>query len=131
MTSTRLLFSSVLLLSLVACGPAIRSMTFLSPPPAPKPRTHPIAFYQEARPECPYEEVGTVSARKRSGLVSMEAVAEGLRQRAREIGGDAIIGVGERVETRGGSVVGRTVVANNDPVISGTVIRFRDPGCTR
>ena len=131
MTGTRLLVLSALSLSLGACGPAIRSMTFLSPPPAPKPPSHPITFFQEARPECPYEEVGTVSARKRSGLVSMDEVAEGLRHRAREMGGDAIIGLSERVETRGASVVGRSVVANNDPVVSGTVVRFRDAACTR
>ena len=113
-----------------ACGPAMTSMSFLSPPPAPQPVGHPIQFFQEARPVCQYQEVGTVSARKRSGSVSMDEVAESLRIRARQMGGDAIIGVTQGTERRGGTMVGHSVIANNDPVISGTVVRFRDSTCT-
>lgn len=47
---------------------------------------------------------------------------EGLRERAREMGGNAIIG------TR---IVGSAGEDGNDPVLSGTVIRFDDPACTQ
>jgi uncharacterized protein YbjQ (UPF0145 family) len=61
----------------------------------------------------------------------MEKVVEGLRERARKMGGDAIIGIGESTETRGATIVGSAVVANSDKVLSGTVIRFNSRSCTR
>ena len=121
----------LLLLTSIGCGPAVQSVNFTSPPLPPRPSDYPIRFYGETRPECPYQEIGSVSSRKRSKLVSMEKVVEGLRERARKMGGDAIIGIGESTETRGATIVGSAVVANTDKVLSGTVIRFNSRSCTR
>lgn len=123
-------WSLALMLATAACGPAVDSLTLVTPAPSPRPIDHPIALLLETRPECPFQEVGTVSARKRNLWVSMEEVVEGLRRRARQMGGDAIIGIRERTETSGGTIIGSTVVADNDRVVGGTVIRFRDPNCT-
>ena len=112
-----------ILLAATGCTPAIQSMSFLSPPPAPRPETQPVPFYSEIRPECPYEEIGTVSSRKRNSFVSMEKVAEGIRKGARKLGGDAVIGVNQRLDP--------IADANNSPIFTGTVIRFKNPDCTR
>lgn len=131
MSTTARTLSLLLVLVSVGCGPAVQSVNFISPPLPATPSDYPIRFYGEARPKCAYQEIGSVSSRKRSKLVSMEKVMESLRERAREMGGNAIIGIGEHTETRGATIVGSTVVANNDPVLSGTVIRFDDPACTQ
>lgn len=125
------LSGSLLIVLTASCAPAVQSTSFLSPALPPQPADHPIRFYAETRPQCPYEEIGRVSSRKRSSLVSMDKVMESLRERARQMGGDAIIGIGEHTETRGASIVGSQVVANNDPVFAGTVIRFKDSTCTK
>jgi hypothetical protein len=121
----------LLFIALAACAPAVQSVMFVSPAPSPRAADHPIRFYGSTRPECPFEEVGTVRARKPNSFVSMEAVAESIRERARSMGGDAVIGVGEATETRGASLVGSAVVLNRDPVVSGTVIRFTNAACAR
>src|SRR5262245_11410698 len=78
-------------LAVVGCAPAVSSAAFLSPAPEPRPADHPVRFYAEARPQCPYEEVGTISARKRAG--TMDDALDAIRTRVREMGGDAVIGV--------------------------------------
>jgi hypothetical protein len=118
-------------MALAGCGPAVDSMLFLSPAPGARPADHPIALYQEARPECPFLEIGTLSARKRGFWVSMEEVADGLRERARAMGGDAIIGVRMQTERVGDPDDGTAVIASHDRIVTGTVIRYRDPACTR
>ncbi|MEO7665588.1 MAG: hypothetical protein ABIU97_00965 [Dehalococcoidia bacterium] len=74
--------------------------------------------------------MGTVSATKGMSDASTEKLAESLRQRAREMGGDAVIGVTQGTVNGGGVLVGSTVIADNHPIVSGTVIRFRDSTCT-
>jgi hypothetical protein len=56
----------VLGLFLLACGPVVSSTAFLSPAPSPRSPAHPIRMYGDSKPSCPYDEVGTVTARKRA-----------------------------------------------------------------
>jgi len=115
-----------------ACAPAIHSAVFMDPPPRSNPPDHPVLFYQTSRPECPYEEIGTVTARKSSALVSMGRVAEGVRAHARRMGGDAVIAQRERSEVDGVSLIAHAVIdVDRVPVVTATVIRFRDKGCMR
>lgn len=111
---------------LAGCGPAVQSTPFASFPA--RPAEHPIRLYSTKVPECPYEEVGLVSARRRYGLVvSMTEVLEALKARAREMGGDAVLRVSEgRVVSGGGQ---DAVTVSSTSVLSGTVIRFARPDC--
>ncbi|MFQ5753399.1 MAG: hypothetical protein ACE5HI_15525 [bacterium] len=118
----------VILLIVSGCSPAVRSTAFQSY--TPKPKEHPIKIYRTKQPKCPYEEIGIVSSRQRNKLISMEKVMESLKQRAREMGGDAVIGLGEQNETQGAVTPEGAVVLDRDPVLSGTVIRFKEPDCT-
>jgi uncharacterized Fe-S cluster-containing radical SAM superfamily protein len=86
-------------------------------------------MYSTQRPRCPFEELATVRSRKPAFWVSMEDVAESLRQVAREMGGDAVVAVAGGSELSGGTVIGGTVSIDNDPILSGTVIRFKDDDC--
>lgn len=115
---------------LVACAPAVR-VTTLSPATYPaKAADTPIRLYAEQRPRCPYEELALISSRRRNVFISMEDVTEALRVRARALGGDAVIGVAESVETRGGMVhQGGAVSLDRDPVLRATIIRFKSEDC--
>lgn len=110
------------------CAPSVDSVMFLSPPPAPRSASHPIQLYQGTQPECPFQEVGTVMVKK--DMSTMERMTESLRRRAREMGGDAVIKVSQGTVNGGGVIVGSAVVADNNPVVTGTVVRFKDPACT-
>jgi hypothetical protein len=111
------------------CSPAVTT-TALNPYP-PKGKDHPIRIYTNRLPVCSYIEVGIVKSRQRNKLISMDRVAESLREAAREMGGDAIIGVRMGDETMGAMVSGGGVFIDTDPVLQGTVIRWKTKKCTR
>lgn len=114
-------------LGVFGCGPAVRSTPFNTFPE--RPPEHPVQIYSTRMPSCDYEEVGLVSARQRyRWFTSMSEVLEALKQRARAMGGDAVVGVAERSEVSGsGGEEGVTV--SSSPVLSGTVVRFTETGC--
>lgn len=121
------LLASCLTLS-AGCSPVVRSATFLEVPPrAPD---EPVRLYGETRPDCSYEEVGTVQVTKRNVFVSMEEVTEALRDQARAMGGDAVIGVTQLGgESATGTAGGDVVAVGVKPALSGTVIRFTQEDC--
>lgn len=112
------------------CSPTVSTILFLSPPPSPQAADHPILVFNETRPECPYQEVGSLLVRQGDSDASVDKLVALLRVKAREMGGDAIVGITQGVENGGGTVIGHSVIAHNDPLVSGTVIRFRDSACT-
>jgi hypothetical protein len=126
----RSLFLAIVTIALLTgCSPAVRSTAFIALPPQPP--SHPIRIFQSTQPECPFEEVGLVSSRQRNKLISMDEVLAALREKAREMGGDAVIGLSEANESQGARRTGQAVVVDRDPVLSGTVIRFTDRQCLR
>ena len=123
-SGSRGLLSLVFVLALGACSPGVRATSFVSF--SPRPDDHPIQVYRSTIPECQFEEVGIVSSRRESSLVSMDKVLEALRSKARELGGDAVIGMVEANEARN-VILG----VDRDTVLSGTIIRFTDQDCQR
>jgi hypothetical protein len=116
-------------LCLLACTPATRVVRLSPTEYAPRSEDYPIRFYRESLPECPYEEIGMVVSRQRHILISMDAVAESLRDKARELGGDAVIRLSEQDQIQGAVISSRGVKLDRDPVLSGTVIRFTRADC--
>ncbi|MFW6079264.1 MAG: hypothetical protein ACODAE_06570 [Gemmatimonadota bacterium] len=113
-----------------ACGPSVRSATFTER--SPRPRDHPVRVYSTQLPECDYEELGLVRVSEGMAFaVSLDAMLDALRERAREMGGDAVVGVTQISTTEGGTVTGQAVNLNTDDGLAGTVIRFSDADCTR
>lgn len=115
---------------LTACAPHVRSVSF-NGVHDPRPDTHPIRIYSTRPPECPYDELGMVHARQAVLAVGtpMEAILDALRTRARRMGGDAIVGLAQAVNTETGASAGPTLRASEG--LSGTVIRFTRPDCDR
>ncbi len=122
-----------LLLLLAGCAPAVQSVSFGSGTAASPPSDAPVRVYGEQRPRCPVQEVGLVTGSPANGWQSGDRVLAAMRQRAREMGGDAIVGLtSEQVaEGSSGVVVNGTgaVAGSSTPVWKGTVVRFTDPSC--
>jgi hypothetical protein len=111
------------------CAPAVDTARLSPVAYPPRPHDFRIRMYSTERPRCPFEEVATVRARKPNAFVSMEDVAEAVRRVAREMGGDAVIGVANASQISGGTVIGSSVSVDTDPILSGTVIRFKEDDC--
>jgi hypothetical protein len=73
----------------------------------------PVQLYSAKLPSCPFEEIGIVRARKEIDVVSDDALVDALREKARELGGDALVRI--------------SFVAKSD--LAATVIRFKQDGC--
>ncbi|HEX8392772.1 MAG TPA: hypothetical protein VF665_10490 [Longimicrobium sp.] len=120
----RLLLGS--LVALAACAPSVQSARFGAGETAPRPAEAQVRVYQQNRPTCAFTEVGWVSGSRRLPTQSPDAVLAAMRERAKQMGGDAIVGL-----VSGGSARSGTEAAGaSDPLFSGTVVRFNDPGCT-
>lgn len=128
-TTRRLAMAALVVPMLAACVPSVDTVRLSPVRYPPRPDDFRIRMYSTQRPRCPFEEIGTVRSRKPGFWVSMEDVAESVRDVARELGGDAIIGVTNATQLNGGTVIGSTVSIDTDPVLSGTVIRFKEDDC--
>jgi hypothetical protein len=130
--------NSVLVLALslaaAACGPAVQSATYM---PLPEPRAESggmMRIYEHTRPDCPFEELGRLSGWRRLPTHTPDDVANAMRRRAADMGGDAIIGFGQRQEGPSGVIIPISESASigsisSGSVFVGTVIRFTDPEC--
>ena len=114
----------LLVLGAAACSPAVSSGKFSSQPFPPT--SGEITLYSTKVPTCAYDEIGLVHVKRRHGFTDLQDLIDAMRERAREMGGNAIVGVGlaARVEGSSDSI-------NLDRDVSGTVIRFQQPDCTR
>lgn len=128
-TTRRLAMAALVVPMLAACVPSVDTVRLSPVRYPPRPDDFRIRMYSTQRPRCPFEEIGTVRSRKPGFWVSMEDVAESVRDVARELGGDAIIGVTNATQLNGGTVIGSTVSIDTDPVLTGTVIRFKEDDC--
>jgi hypothetical protein len=117
----------LIVLLAVACGPKVQSARF-GETPAPRPGTQPIQVFSTKLPECPFEELALVRVEKRHGFTSLQAMLDAMRHRAREMGGDAIVGVGHTSSVEAGVASGTATTTDG---IAGTVIRFTDAACMR
>jgi hypothetical protein len=112
--------------ALAACGPSIDSARFVDAMPGP--RAAEVQLFSTKVPACAYDEIGLIRGDKRSGFDSLQEVVDGMRARARDMGGDAIIAVGMGKHLQGSSAV---ETGESSSVLSGIVVRFKDSGCKR
>ena len=93
-------------------------------------RTEPAAirFYETQRPRCEFREIGHISANSRF-LASWSAVVNKARERASDMGGDAVISIRESTRISGGTITPSGVSVGETTSLSGTVIRFTNSAC--
>ncbi len=131
MTSTRYVAVAVgpILVGLLSgCGPTISSSVFIAAPP--KPRDHVVAVFMTKAPSCPYEEIGIVTASEGAFAGGVDTYFPAMKDRARKMGGDALLGYKQGSRPSGAVAVAPGVVGvANEEVHSATVIRFTDASC--
>jgi hypothetical protein len=104
-----------------ACAPSVHSARFVEA--APVAPDHEIRLFSTRAPTCPYDEIGLVVVRPASGFTSLQSMLDHMKQRAREMGGDAIVALTpQQGADAGGEAGSRTT-------LSGTVVRLRGRDC--
>ena len=102
----------------------------------PRPDGHPIAVFESA-PQCPYLELGEVTAEPHGGVSTDQTLLADLKRAARELGGDALLEV-EVDLPPGDPGVGVIVLRGQAPPppamrqrnpLKAEAIRFTDPDC--
>jgi hypothetical protein len=121
--------AAVLAMVMAGCGPSIQSTRFMAA--RPEPTSGEILLYSTKLPECPYDEVGLISGKRRNFWVSMEDVLEEMKVRAREMGGHAIVGIGSGEVVTGATQSGNAVSLDTTELLTGTVVRFPEAQCRR
>jgi hypothetical protein len=102
----------------MSCTPHVRT-TMIGAAAAPEVDARDVLVFSVRVPDCPFEEIAIVSATKGDFQPpDMDALLRSLRDRARQLGGHALVGVTERPRTE---VEG--------PSLVGTVVRFTSPEC--
>lgn len=120
-----------------ACASGIDSAVFMNAQPLPPDAD--VRIHRTTVPDCPYDELGLITWRPMHGFQKLQTGVDRMRDRAREMGGHAIIGfsIGERqngttttINSDSTSVVIGSSV-DTETTVSGTVVRYRDGGCPR
>src|SRR5690349_5723154 len=127
MPSLKLSLVALVVLS-AACTPQ-RVTRFDPGTPSPQ-RTAPsaIRFYEVERPRCPFKEIGHINTR--TGLFSSwGSVVRKTRERASEMGGDAVVALRESSRVSGATVTQNGIGINESTSLAGTVIRFTNATC--
>lgn len=117
------LLAGVLLLSLAGCQPKVTAIRLGEIYPERAPAAE-VQIYSANLPACAFEEIALISVRPqvRLGKTDREQMLRALRERASELGGDAVVGL-------------RLLQAEQDSGfrdgVQGTVIRYKGTGqCT-
>ena len=112
--------ASLAILSVAACAPTV-TVTKLDGTFAPRPGLDEVAVYTTQVPECPYREIAIISAFENDLIAGgeLDSVLAALKERARSIGADAVVGV--HLVNKGGE--------SNRGGYSGTAIRFTNDEC--
>ena len=125
-----------LLMLVTACavlaGPTVRVTKLWPEPLEPRPAGYEIRIYQEKQPRCAFDEIARLSTDQTADIHTGDALAEILRVKARELGGDAIINLASETRTSGGELQQSRegyVSLYRTQVWSGTLIRFKSLKC--
>jgi len=73
----------------------------------------PIALYSSQLPACAFTELAIVRSRRETWMASTDAAVDALRNKARKLGGDAVV----------------RLAFSDDGEVTGTVIRFERDEC--
>ena len=111
---------------LAGCAVQVQSTQLRSMDYPSRPDNHLIAIYRDTLPQTSFIEIAAVQARKR-GIDSEEKVINALKERARELGGDAIIGLAIKTVSREIIDVHKGFRTVRYQIYMGTVIRFLRP----
>ena len=88
-----------------------------------------VRFYETQRPRCEYREVGHITTTRNTWLTSWSSAVRKTRERASQMGGDAIVSFRESSRISGATISHGGISTHESSSISGTVIRFTNRNC--
>lgn len=111
-----------LVLAAAACGPTVQVANLGPTFPARRPAED-LIVYSTRVPDCAYGEIALVTAYRGDmvGDAAMDRALDALKDRARSLGADAVVGL---------RVVSGGMAGNTREGYSATAIRFTDQACT-
>ena len=116
----------ILAFAVASCSPLVRSAQYADLRPTPDRQD--VQLFEASWPQCGYDEVGTISVRKRFAAVAASEVKMALQDQAREMGGDGVIALCNDHETRNQNG-DRLAINDQEQEVAGTVIKFHDRSC--
>jgi hypothetical protein len=122
--------ASFVVSALLLAGCVHSRVTGFDPSARTDPRTPPdqIRFYQVERPRCSFKEVGHVTMGSRF-FAPWSRVVRKAREKAHEMGGDAIVSLRESTRISGAVLSKDGISTTETTSLSGTVVRFTEPTC--
>lgn len=127
--TTAIRCTAVLVVLLMGCIHA--QVTPYDPTPVMDHRTpvDGIRFYDTQKPTCAYKELGHVTATGDWLFFSWGSVVKKVREKAHDLGGDAVLSLRERTRVDGAVISPNQISTTESHSLSGTVIRFVNPSC--
>ena len=127
--STAIRSAAVLVVLLMGC--VHTQVTPYDPTPVMDHRTpvDRIRFYDTQKPSCAYKELGHVTATGDWLFFSWGSVVKKVREKAHDLGGDAVLSLRERTRVDGAIISPNQISTTESHSLSGTVIRFVNPAC--
>jgi len=117
----------------VGCGPTIMERPIDPASHSARPENYPITLHTDDGPDCPRTTIAELWASQgpwwQSWLVLESQLAGGLRERARALGGDALIRLRFKEEATGVSSERGEAVLESGPFLAGTVVRWTASDC--
>ena len=112
--------------AVASCSPLVQYAEYADLRPTPDRQD--VQLFDSSWPQCGYDEIGTISVRKRLATVDADDVKTALQTQAREMGGDGVIALcnDHVMHEQNGN---RFTISDGKQEVAGTVIKFHDKSC--
>jgi hypothetical protein len=115
---------------LISCGPTITLQRLNTQQYLEKPPDTPIAVFYTKPPKCPYDELGITKATEGAFAGDETTFIEAMKNKAREVGGDALLLNQVNSNNAGYVALAPGVISSvNESTQSATIIRFKNSDC--
>jgi hypothetical protein len=112
-----------------ASGPTVRVTNARPETWEPRPASYDIRIYTDKDPRCAYTTIAQLSTDQTRDIRTVDDLLKILRDKAREMGGDAIMKLGHETSTAGFAGHDQSYTLEKTEVWSGTLIRWKAQDC--
>lgn len=111
-------------------GPVVNYSSLSDTSYGPREATYPIKVFLTSEPQCRYDTIGIVRTSTGAFDGGMDTFVDAMKNKARQVGGDAILLKMVESKTAGYVAVAPGVIAAaEDDVQTSIIVRFQDQGC--
>jgi hypothetical protein len=112
-----------------AAGPTVRVTNLRPESWEARPADYDIRIYTDKEPRCAYTTIAQLATDQTRDIRTVDDLLKILRGKARELGGDAIMKLGQETSTAGVAGHDQTYTMEKTEVWSGTLIRWKSLAC--